>query len=245
MSIKYRQDSNLMFLKFCDNDDLKVLIDILIGKDNQNRFSEELSFEPRYKNCKGNYAEIWDLIAGELQLFGGDSIASMFRGGKGVLYDEILRDVCKKLKIKPGADVDIQEMENQLILKVLEKSFEKMNENEREEFANFTGISVKNLAPHAMVIALQAAIRAGGFVSYKIAAIVANSVAKAITGHGLRLAANAGLMRGIALFAGPIGWALNAFLCVPLISAPAYRVTVSACIQVAYMRNKYINKDFL
>jgi len=54
------------------------------------------------------------------------------------------------------------------------------------------------------------AIQAAGFAPYKMAVIVANGMANAVLGHGLAFAANAGLTKGIALFAGPVGWALDA-----------------------------------
>ncbi len=42
-----------------------------------------------------------------------------------------------------------------------------------------------------------------------IAVTVANGVTRAVLGHGLRVAANAGLTRTIGIFAGPIGWDYN------------------------------------
>lgn len=245
MAIKFREDPDLMFLSLCDDEDLEILVKILTGKDDDKRLTEELSSETRFKGCNNNYKQVWDLIAGELQLFGADSVISIFRGGKGVVYREILCDVCDKVDAKYEDNDDIQEMEQQLLLKIMEKSFEKMSDKERETFAEAAGLKVKDFGPQALMIALQAGVRMGGFASYQLAAVVANAVARAVTGSGLSLAANAGLMRGLAVFAGPIGWVISGLLTVPLISGPAYRVTVPACVQVAYMRNKYINKDFL
>lgn len=245
MGIKYLDDSDLMFFKFCDNDDLGILANILIGKEGDKRLCEELSDEDRFKNCNGSYQDAWDLIAGELQLFGGDSIANAARGGRGVLYREILADVCKKMGVRFDKEDDIQTIEKAYLLKILEKSLDKMTEKERAEFVAQFGLNVSNLAPAAIMAALQAAIRIGGFASYQLAVIVANGIARAITGRGLILAANAGLARILGIFSGPIGWVVTGLLSVPLLSGPAFRVTIPACVQVAYMRQKYMNNNFL
>ena len=90
----------------------------------------------------------------------------------------------------------------------------------------------------AMVAAIQIAIRKGGFASYRIALIVANAIARALLGRGLSLAANAALVRWLSAFAGPIGWAFTIAWTAVDIAGPAYRVTIPAVIQIAYMRTK-------
>jgi uncharacterized protein YaaW (UPF0174 family) len=57
-------------------------------------------------------------------------------------------------------------------------------------------------------------------------------------GRGLSYAANAGLTRWLSIFAGPIGWALTAVWTAIDLAGPAYRVTIPAVIQIAYMRAK-------
>ena len=47
-----------------------------------------------------------------------------------------------------------------------------------------------------------------------------------------------GLMKGISVFAGPIGWAITAIWAAFDMASPAYRVTVPCVVQVAYMRQK-------
>lgn len=86
--------------------------------------------------------------------------------------------------------------------------------------------------------AVQSAIKLGGFASYKVAVIVANAVARALLGRGLSFAANAALTRWIGVFAGPIGWAVTIAWTALDIAGPAYRVTIPAVIQIAYMRVK-------
>ena len=88
------------------------------------------------------------------------------------------------------------------------------------------------------IVALQAAIRASGFLSYKLAAIVANAVAKFILGRGLTLAGNATLMRSIGLFAGPIGLAITCLWTAIDIAGPAYLVTIPCVLHIAMLRQK-------
>lgn len=88
---------------------------------------------------------------------------------------------------------------------------------------------------------MQGAIKAGGFMSYQIALIVANAVAKAVIGRGLTLAANAGLTRAMSVFAGPIGWAITGLWTAVDLAGPAYRITMPAVIQVAFLRLRHSN----
>ena len=68
--------------------------------------------------------------------------------------------------------------------------------------------------------------------------MVANALAKFLTGRGLTIVANAALTKWLSVFAGPIGWAVTALWTVIDIAGPAYRVTIPAVIQIAYMRQK-------
>jgi len=87
--------------------------------------------------------------------------------------------------------------------------------------------------------ALQAAIHSAGFSAYQLAVLVANGMATTLLGHGLTLAANAGLVKALAFFAGPIGLAFNALWGTALVAGPAYRVTLPCVIQVALIRQTH------
>ncbi|MCI5968290.1 hypothetical protein [Helicobacter sp.] len=73
-------------------------------------------------------------------------------------------------------------------------------------------------------------MKAKGFATYKLTVIVANAFWKFIFGKGLSFATNATLTKTLSVFLGPIGW--TAFD----IASPAYRVTIPAVIQLAYLR---------
>lgn len=249
----YRDDPGLAFLRFCYHQDLKDLAGILTTKMGSKRVAAQLPSDCRYRQYIHDLTQVWQLIAAELQRFGADTVVSIFfRRGKGVLYREILTDVCGRLKIEIQAEEEFSAIESRVLLKVLEKSLEKMTDEDRAEFVKSAASVFKNgqfnpsaAAPAAILAALQAALATGGFAAYQVAAIAANAVSKFVLGRGLAFAATAGLMRVLGIVAGPFGWALSAILSAPMITGPAYSVTVPAVIYVAYLRQKYINRDQL
>ena len=234
-------DPNLAtVLSTADVDDLTVLIDHLTDK-GEGRISLASATCKTLTDSKsaGKISEATRaLIAEELQRFGGNSLINLFRGGAGVPYKEILCDVASHLKAEHNPKSDCAQIEMAILESVLEQSLDKMSEQEKEElFAEFGGTYTPGSSP-AIMLALQAAIKASGFGAYKLAAVVANAAAKAILGRGLSFGATAGLMRGISVFAGPIGWAITAIWTLFDLGSPAYRVTVPCVIQIAYMRQK-------
>ena len=178
------------------------------------------------------------LIAEELQRFGGNSVVNLFRGGAGISYREILRDVAGHVSASTSPKSDCVQLESAIVATMMDQAFAKMTEQERADlFAEFGAKYPPGAGPAAMAILL-VAIRASGFGTFKLAAIVANAVARAMLGRGLALGATAGVMRGVGAFAGPIGWAVTAVWTVFDLASPAYRVTLPCVIQLAYMRQK-------
>ncbi|MCL7749207.1 DUF3944 domain-containing protein [Halalkalibacter alkaliphilus] len=235
----YRQDEDLDFLRKCDNEDLDVLVTYLTkDKSGNPRLTETLTSNEKYKLHYPNHQLYWEEIAESLQLYGANSFSSLFRGRKGVYYEEILKDVCKRLKVNYNKNSSIDTIEMNLLMKVLTDSIEKMDKEQLKEVIETTGINSKTLTAESVIAALQVAIKTGGFTPYKVALIVANSVSKFITGKGLSLTANATLTKVLAKFAGPIGWVITGVWTAIDLAGPAYRVTVPAVIQIAYMRAK-------
>lgn len=96
----YRKDEDLEFLAKCSNEDLEPLVEILIkDKDGKTRYTEELTKSKKYMRYSPDHQKYWDDIAAEIQTFGANTIATIFRFGKGVTYKEILCDVCQDLKV--------------------------------------------------------------------------------------------------------------------------------------------------
>jgi len=250
--LRYRNDDGLAFLQFCSHADLKDIADILMSVKGEKRLTEQLSAEPHFAGSSDDLTKVWHLIAAELQRFGGDTVASIFRGGHGVIYWEILKDVCGHMKVEIRDGEELSVVEGRVLIKVLESSLEKMTEEQRTEFVRSAAalfadgkFNPASATPAAILAALQAGIAMGGFAAFQIAAIAANAVSNFVLGRGLAFAANAGLMRLLGVVAGPIGWVISGILSVPLASGPAFRVTVPAVIYVAYLRQKHLNSDQL
>lgn len=236
--INYREDPELFsVLENASQDDLEILVDIITdsGEGRVSLDDEVLKQLVSAKNSGKFKDKHLHMIAGEIQLFGGNSIINMFRG-KGVGYREIICDVADHLDANYSEQQDIALIESAILMKVLEKSLEKMSEEEKKKFFAEFGVKYSTGAGPAAMIALQVAIKASGFAGFKLAVMVANSAAMAILGRGLAFGANAGLTKLIGGFAGPIGWAITAIWSAFDMAAPAYRVTVPCVIQLAYMR---------
>lgn len=232
-------------LNSADSDDLSILVDHITDK-GEGRLSLSSNVCKKLSEARvaGDFsAEIRALIAEELQRFGGNSLINLVRGGTGVAYSEITRDVADHIKAKFATKAECADVEMAILLKVLEQAYEQMTEDEKkklfEEFGSF--YKVEGVGPASMA-SLIAAIKLSGFGFYKLAAVVANAVARALLGRGLNFGTAALMMKGISVFSGPVGWALTAIWTAFDLASPAYRVTVPCVIQIAYMRQKKLSQ---
>lgn len=227
-----------------DAEDIHILIDHITdkGEGRISLSSDSCAQLIHAKNSNKISPEDVALIVTELRMFGGNTIFNLFRGGNGVPYKEILCDVADHLKVNYNNKSDCATIEMAVLLKVLEQSIEKMTDQEREKLFETLGGSFTGTGP-LMMASLQAAIRASGFAAYKLAAVVAQATAKAILGRGLAFTTTAPLMRGISVFAGPIGWAVTGIWTAFDLASPAYRVTVPCIVQIAYMRQKLLSES--
>lgn len=234
----YRYDRDLEFLFSMESKDLDVLVKILT-KANTERLSKQYCYQA-YQPDHSRY--VYEIIE-ELQLFGGNTFANLFgRFGDGVLYREILCDVCDKIKVTYDKNSSVERIEGALLLKFLKQAIDKMTEKELRDLLKDTNINTANgFSRQAVFAAIQSAILAGGFMSYQIALIVANIVAMQTIGSGLGIATSIGLTRAISIFAGPIIGIITGLWTAYNIAGPAYRVTIPAVIQVAYLRLRYKN----
>ena len=237
--MSYRTDRDLEVLSIAENEDLEILIHYLTrDKDGITRFTEELTPKLLYKSNPEYPRMYWPEIAEELQRYGGNTIANMFRGGEGVLYREILCDVCDKMKVNYNSSASTELIEANLFQKILTDAVYKMDDDMMKDTIDALELKTTNFTKQGVAFALQMAIRAAGFTPYKFAVIVANQVAREVAKRGLAFGMNAGLNRLIGAFAGPVGLVFTALWTAVDIAGPAYRVTIPSVIQVAYIRAK-------
>ena len=236
--MSYTYDADLEFLGQCSDEQLRELADILMkDKDGKLRYTEEITKTKEYKIYEHRYSRYWKILAGELQLFGGNSVVNnIFRFGRGVKYDEILNDVLDKINVPYNKSSHIINKEDALIEKIFSDMLEDMPEEKKMELVKDMDLKVTGFGNQAIMAAVQAGIRAGGFLSYHITVIVANYIARLLLGRGLTLATNAALTKGLSLFIGPIGWVVTGVWTAFDITGPAMRVTLPACVIVAFLR---------
>lgn len=236
----YRNDPDLEFLGQCTSKDLDDLVYCLThDKDGEPRRTEELTKTSLYKQHHPDHHQYWELIAAEVQCFGANSLVTVLRGGKGIPYKEVLTDVCDKMKVNYNKDSDVATIEKNLLMKILKDSVEKMSAEEVRNLADSVGIkNFNNITPEALIGGFQVIFQIGGFKSYQLMLIIVNSVMKAIIGRGLALAGNVALVRIATIMAGPVGLIITGLLTAIDLAGAAYRVTIPAVIQIAFLRQK-------
>jgi uncharacterized protein YaaW (UPF0174 family) len=235
--MRYRTDDDLHFLSQCTAHDLHPLFRYLT-KDREwgTRLMEALASSESYKEYFPSHEYYWRLLAAELQMLGADSIAASSRDGEGVLYREALADICDKMKVHhdPGWPVDVAEQH--LLMKLLVDSLELMVDAEKRVLRAGLELDTADLSGPAIAAALQAAVQAGGFVTYRLAVIVANAVGKTLLGRGLAFLEKATLTRAIAIAVEPVGAIVTDLWTLPSLAEPAYQVTIPTVVHTSYLR---------
>lgn len=246
-------------IKRADPNDLAILVDYVTDR-GEGRLS--LSSDVCKRLVAAKRAGVYDtgdraLIGNEILEFGGNTLSNVYRKARNavplgslvdgllpdanhsVSYEEVVRDVAGHLKVPTGKGCTVAEMEAGILRKILGSALEKMTEEERLKLMQELGVRDKGLTAVSLAL-LVASGRLGGFATYKMAAIVANAVAKALIGRGLAFGTSAAVMRGVNIALGPIGWAITALWTLADLASPAYRVTVPCVVQVAYIRRQLI-----
>ena len=90
----YKFDSDLEFLRQLDSNELNDLVDIIKGKEGDERITQDLTSNDLYKRFYPNHKEYIELIMGELQCFGGNSFANVFY----VMFATSLKLITLRLK---------------------------------------------------------------------------------------------------------------------------------------------------
>lgn len=227
----YDNDLNPVLERASDAD-LLPLVEYMLKK-----LSNGIDTDERYKSDPKKPTSYADLIADEIRLFGGNTFANLARGGVGVPYREVVCDVADKMKVSYNKASTVERIELLIVQKIFEDSIEKMTEEDRQRLIKDLGIRGIPVGSSATMI-MQAIIKMGGFKSYQIAVIVANSIAKFILGRGLSFAANASLTKIMSIFAGPLGWVISSLWTLIDIAGPSYKTTIPCVIHVAMLRQK-------
>ena len=133
MAYKYREDEGLEFLADVPGADLGDLVSLLIESRN-----EQLTKTDKYKLHKPDHNKYWKEVATDIQTFGGNTFSNIYRG-EGTVYREILCDVCDRMKVNYNKGSRIERIEMNLMMKVLEDTFEEMTPDQKVEILKSMG----------------------------------------------------------------------------------------------------------
>ena len=185
-------------------------------------------------------------IANYLRKMGSNDIASLFRNGEGVTYEEIVCDVGEKLKVQGVSKHKLVEINEELIIQHLfSDALKKMSDEERSALMRSMNLSEKDQGAilAGTLMASQVMLNQfGGFAVYRMSVILANMLARSLLGNGLNFAANAALVRGVGAFLGPIGWMVSGAWLAVEIAGPAFRKTVPAIVHIAMLRQNALKR---
>jgi len=235
VGITYREDPDLAFLQFAEEDDLRELAYILTHNEKgKPRLSGSLLSDPVFYN-KGKpdqYRKCWQIIAGELQHFGGDTLANKIRG-KGVIYREIIRNVCGKLGIKLNRDFEVWQAEMKLIRYITEKLKKTMTDEEKAAFSGRLGSSSSDGNPKYFNFYKA---EEDFWTTFRFGSAAASSFFGFIASIAMKR-----FLAGTLL--GSFGLLLGITPPESVVTGPAYRVTTPSAIKIASMRQKYLAKE--
>ena len=238
-------DKDLRFLSSCENEDLRILCDILTHDRLGNiRITEQLTSTDEYNR---NYPEdmlfLVPQISNELLKYGSNTLSTLWNREPDS-YETVLRRVCKQMDV-PVSDHDtITKMERNLLTTLCQDTLNKMSERELRLLANENGIPDKTLTRQALTAALLMAVRTSRAVLARIAARIIQYIVEIITVRGVATAGIETATRAVGGALGPIGWIALGAWTVYDITSPAYRVCIPAVLQVAYMRlNRFNGKE--
>lgn len=134
-----------------------------------------------YKRYGSDYAKYPTRIAEELQCYGGNTFINFFRN-EGVLYKEILCDVCDHLKVSYNEKSSISLIEQNMLAKLLKDSLEKMSKKDLEELCHELGMSnidkVIGENKQILIASVLTLFKAGGSHSYALAIAAADAMVK-------------------------------------------------------------------
>lgn len=121
----------------------------------------------------------------KLSYLGSNDLAYLLRGFEGVDYPEIVRDVCKHLKLAelwPGQEERMVEHNEQLVLaKIFADAWDHLDADQRRELLRELNLDEVNMPLAGAGVAAAALGGKGGpFAVYKLSRLVANSVARAL-----------------------------------------------------------------
>lgn len=234
-TLHYNYDDGLEFLQHCTNDELDKLVKLYEEKAER---TSSLFSHKEYKKYAPDHKKYWELIAAELQYFGGNTFANIARR-KGVKYKDVVVDVCKKQAIDYDEKADVAQLEKVFVYGYLRKQISKMNAPTKKDFQ--TKYHLLAMDEIALFDSLKTKIMSDGDFFKEMSTSLLNSLGKKLGKNALKNAAPFVAARFGARVVAPIALVILA----KDISDPAFRVTIPSVLYIAYLRQKYYKQDLL
>lgn len=242
------KDKDLLFLSLCTSEELNDLVKTLTQDEKGvNRTTELLTANEHFKKNFPNHKEYVNLIASEFLDFGSNSFFAFV--GEQKSYREVLKNVCKKLKVKIDPKSEVSIIEYKFMQSLIISTIEKLNENSKEfkEFVNQLKLDSAKVNKKELIKYILINTATGRGISFVLPIVIIEAFIKAaiwvITGSTFSSAVSTTVL-GSAF--GPIGMIAGGAYTIFDIAGPAYRVIIPATLQIAYLRNKQMqNSDFL
>jgi uncharacterized protein YaaW (UPF0174 family) len=134
------EDDELVTLfRQAPNEMLEPLVEFICKKGQP---TSKLEQTENYRKHAPNHRMYVNEIAAEIQRYGANDIASLFRRGKGVRYSEIVKDVANKLGVNHWSR-QTAKLENEIVKKILCDAYAKMTPEQRVEIMH--SLRVRNL----------------------------------------------------------------------------------------------------
>lgn len=187
------------------------------------------------------------LLAREIQLFGGNSLHNVTRGG-GASYKQIVSDVLKHISDEVSADDEsTAQIELKVLVAVTKRLWTEADDAGRQTIAKSLGISSKLFAPDWDC--LSEVVRKGGLAAVTVALLedsmdndwftrIQHTISKQVV---IAAKKPAGFLAAIAARALPItavvatgGWGANK------LAGEAYRITLPCVVRIASIRQKQL-----
>jgi uncharacterized protein YaaW (UPF0174 family) len=231
-------------LKRATPEELAALVAIILSQESERYFHDDAARQ-QILQCReqGALHEASESIASEVCALGSNTIASAFRRGNAVSYDEVVRDVAKELKVDLRKGAQAPEAEHQLLEALLSTVLDGKSEQEVEALRSHWASAVD-------AVVLRSARQAAGDVSLAsqlLDRLDPLQLASLLGGKSGLVTSGAALAVLVGLRAVPVAGVFSAGLSAVSAlkrTAPALAVIVPAVVQIAFIRRRIIEDDY-
>jgi uncharacterized protein YaaW (UPF0174 family) len=231
-------------LKLSTAKELSALVKIVLSQESERFLHDDAARQKilQHRNL-GSLHSVTNSIVAEVCALGSNTIASAFRRGASVSYDEVVRDVAKELKVEVSKGARAPEIEYMLLEALLSKVLEGKSEQEKEVLRGHGA----NAIDSAMLSAVRKGAGDTSLASQLLDRLDPFQLSSLMGGKSGLVTSGAALAVLVGLRAVPVVGVISIGL--SAVSAfkrttPALAVIVPAVVQIAFIRRRVINDDY-